>query len=422
MTQQAVEVPESLAKAAEAHSWPLDLVRRGLAAGLPAERIEQAINSGMSPQQAVQMLGQMRGGPAGAGSVLGGLQQTAGMQQGPPPLDMSWAEAPTERGRLAPIDPQRGLLLGAVEQGTYGIVPDHWMYENDTPRGSHLPPGVAGLAASYSIYDKHEVWADNAVDLYEDAIRHHWPSATAIPWETLTPLPNHVEIAIDQLCTNWSEWSHLGLEAVSKWLEHISYGFHEVKLFLATVCFDYGRQTEAFRKRALANGGGLGVQTPGVLNRTIYSAMKFTEMASILVVLRDSFLVSLWGNYGGLIARSEADRKLLEYATRDLKRHIEYGLEHLKYFLAAAPAKRSNIHAWLNRGEAAMAAEWRRNKPYNEALMLLLDEDPRAAKAKLRVVQRKQVEEYTERLGSATLRDHKLAEMLSALIEEPAPA
>jgi hypothetical protein len=412
MTQAATDLPESLVKAAEEHKWPLELVRQGISAGLPAERIEQAIRSGISPQQAMQMMASMRGGASGS-SVLGALQSSigGGAPAGMPEPDLSWMDVPTERGRLAPIW-ETGLELAGVEQGTYGIVPDYWPYENDTPRGSHLPPNTAALAASYSIYKKAEVWADNAALLYEDAIRNHWVSATAIPWETIEPLPQHVELAIDQLCTAWSEQSHLGLEAVSKWLEEISYGFHEIKLYLATVCFDFGRQTEAFRKRALANGGGLGVQTPGVFNRTVYSAMKFGEMASIQLVLRGSFQITLWEEYGKLIARSEADRKLLELATRDLKRHLAYGLEHLQFFLTMEPQKRVQVHAWLNRGEMAMASEWRRNKPYNEALMFLLDSDPRAARTKLRAVWRRQIEDYQERLKQATLQDHKVNEFL----------
>ncbi|HXH23161.1 MAG TPA: hypothetical protein VNN10_14140 [Dehalococcoidia bacterium] len=416
MTQQ-LELPESLVKAAEERKWPLDLVRQGLSSGIPAARIEQVIRSGVSPQQAIAMLANARAGSPGA--TLQGLQAniTPG-SAGPPPLDMSWAEVPTERGFFPQIGPN-GLELKDVEQSSYGIVPDYWPYENDMPRGSYLPPDLGNTPASYSIYKKSEVWAPSAAALYEEAIRGHWISATAIPWESLKPLPQYEELAIDQLCTNWSEQSHNGLECVSKWLEEISYGFHEVKLFLATVCFDYGRQTEAFRKRALANGGGLGLQTPGVYTRAAYSAMKFSEMATIVMVVRASFQITLWDEFGHLLARTDADRKLFELATRDLKRHLQYGLEHLHYFLQTEPHKRGQVKTWLSRGEAAIGAEWGRNKPHNEALMLLLDSDPRAAKAKLRGIWRRQVEAYKAQLESITIRNHELNPILARHLEEP---
>lgn len=420
MTQQTADLPESLVKAAEEKNWPLDLVKQGIAAGVSAERIEGIIRSGVSPQQAMAMLANARAGSPGA--TLQGLQAniTPGAA-GPPPLDMSWADVPTERGFYPKVGPH-GLGLDDVEQSSYGIIPDIWPYENDMPRGSHMPPEAGNLAASYSIYKKSEVWAPGVAAWYEEAIRDHWVSATAVPWETLKPLPRHEELAIDQLCTNWSEQSHNGLECVSKWLEQISYGFHEVKLFLATTCFDYGRQTEAFRKRALANGGGLGMQTPGVYTRAAYSAMKFSEMISIVMVVRASFQVTLWDEFGGLLARTEADKKLFELASRDIKRHLRYGLEHLKYFLQTEPQKRGQLKAWLNRGEGAMAAEWSRNKPNNEAMMLLLDRDPVAARAKLKGIWRRQVEAYRAQLGDITLRDHQISPMMQRQIEDPLPA
>ncbi len=410
MTQQATDLPESLVKAAEEKKWPLDLVRQGLSSGISADRIEQVIRSGATPQQAMAMLANVRAGSPGA--TLQGLQSNI-TPGGPPALDMSWADVPTERGFFPVIGPQ-GLELKDVEQSSYGLIPDIWPYENDRPRGSYMPPDAGNMAASYSIYKKSEVYAPNAADLYEDAIRNHWVSATAVPWETLRPLPQHEELAIDQLCTNWSEQSHNGLECVSKWLEEISYGFHEVKLYLATACFDFGRQTEAFRKRALANGGGLGMQTPGVYTRAAYSAMKFTEMITIVMVVRGGFQVTLWDEFGSLLARSEADKKLLEFASRDLKRHLSYGLEHLKYFLQTEPQKRGQLAAWFARAEGATAAEWSRNKPNNEAMMLLLDSDPRAARAKLKGIWRRQVEAHKERLAGITMRDHQISPLLAA--------
>jgi hypothetical protein len=420
MTTQEIEVPEALAKAAQEKNWPLETVKQFLSQGISPERIQRTIQAGIGPQQATAMLANARAGSPG--STLQGLQANiTPAQAGPPPLDMSWADVPTERGFFPKVGPE-GLGLDDVEQSTYGIVPDVWQHENDMPRGSYMPADQGTLAASYSIYKKSEVWAPGVATLYEDAIRNHWVSATAIPWESLTPLPMHEELAIDQLCTNWSEQSHNGLECVSKWLEEISYGFHEVKLFLATTCFDYGRQTEAFRKRALANGGGLGIQTPGVYTRATYSAMKFSEMISIVMVLRAGMQITLWDEFGSLLARSDADRKLYELSSRDLKRHLAYGLEHLKYFLQVEPQKRGQVKAWLNRGEGAISAEWGRNKPHNEAMMFLLDSDPRAARAKLRGIWRRQVEVYKEQLASITLKDHEVSPMLMQRLEEqPAP-
>jgi len=239
-----------------------------------------------------------------------------------PPLDMRWAKVPTERPPRPEIGPE-GFTLRMADAGSYGWAPDHWPYENDTPRGS-FPSEDRGLAAPYTIYDKSEVWAENAADLYEAAIRERWAPATQISWGTLEPLAEHVEAAIDQICTNISEQQYNSNQVLMGWLREISYGFHEVKLYLATQVFDYARHVEAFRKRALVNNGGLGVQTPGFFNRAVYAAFKFTELVIYMNIMRSAFLLALC-EWGDKIGRAQADRQLFEHAANDLRRHIQYG-------------------------------------------------------------------------------------------------
>ena len=343
-------------------------------------------------------------------------------QPGFPPIDMSWGNAPTQRG-MRPKIGKDGLTLALADAGSYGDAPDHWPYENDAPRGAHIPLEKMGLPAGYTIYDKSEVWGGNCADLYEDAIRDRWPSATAIPWETLERGPAHIEQAISQLCTNWSEDAHVGFETLSGWLEEISYGFHEVKLYLATEVFDLARHTEAFRKRALANGGGLGVQRPGFMHRAIGSSRKFTEFVLCLNVLRTSFMLSLIERAEPALARNEADRTLYRLVGRDLKRHLAYGTEHLRYYLAREPQKRPQVNAWLGRAEALFGAELRRNVPFNEALVLLLDDDPKVGVAKLAALRKSQVQDYLDRLTETTLtgHQHSLARSLHFYLEDRPP-
>lgn len=413
---ETTDLPENLVKAAQANNWPLDLIREGIAAGVPAQLIETAINSGLTPEQARERLMARMHAQGGAGGAQGGAAQAPAQGQGPgggqfpgtfpPPLDMSWAKVPTQRGVRPTIGPE-GLTLGAVDTESYGDVPDHWSYENDAPRGSFVPPDLVGLPASYSIYDKVEVWADNCAELYEDAIRNRWASATTVPWDTLEPLPDHIEQAICQLCTNWSEDAHVAFETLAAWLEAISYGYHEVKLYLATQVFDLARHTETFRKRALANGGALGVQSPGHMHRGIAAALKFSEFVLDLNVVRTSFMLTILQRYGDRLARSEADRQIFRSVSQDLERHLAYGMEHMRYFLLRQPQKRGQVYAWLGRAELLLGAELRRNVPLNEALILLLDDNPRAGTEKLAELRRQQVEDYLERLAQITITDQR---------------
>src|SRR5574338_596206 len=149
-------------------------------------------------------------------------EQPAGAPQipgipAPPSLDMSWAKVPTERPPRPTIGAD-GFTLAMADAGSYGYAPDRWPYENDTPRGS-FPSRDRGLPAPYTIYDKVDVWAGNAADLYEAAIREQWKPATQIAWSTIEPLPSHVEAAIDQIVSNFSEQQYNSNAILMGWLE-----------------------------------------------------------------------------------------------------------------------------------------------------------------------------------------------------------
>ena len=336
-----------------------------------------------------------------------------------PALDMSWAKVPTERPPKPTIGAE-GFTLRLADAGAYAWVPDHWPYENDTPRGSY-PSKDTGLPAPYTIYDKAEVWADNAADLYELAIKEQWKPATQISWGSIEPLPDHVEAAIDQIVANFSEQQYNSTQVLMGWMKEISYGFHEVKLYLSTQVFDQARHVEAFRKRALANGGGLGVQAPGFFNRTVYASFKFTELIVYMNIIRTSFLLALC-EAGGKIGRSQADRQLFDLTANDLRRHMAYGIEHLRhYLLVGDEQKRRNVKTWLERGEIMMAADLKRDKPLREALILALGDTVAKGKEGLKELRQAQLRKYLLALEAGTYRGHEqhLTDSMREAIDNP---
>jgi hypothetical protein len=320
----------------------------------------------------------------------------------PPELDMKWAKVPTERPPKPRIGAD-GFTLRMADFGAYGFAPDHWPYESDMPRGA-FPTRQTALPAPYTIYEKHEVWAENAADLYEAAIRDQWKPATEISWSSLEPLAEHVEAALDQIYSNISEQQYNSLQVMGGWFKEISYGYHEVKLYLSTQVFDQARHVEAFRKRALSNGGGLGVQSPCFFNRAVYASFKFTEYVIYVNIMRTSFLLAL-ADFAEKLARSQADRQLFDNMASDLRRHLAYGIEHLKYYLQTQPDKRHNVHVWLDRAEMMMAADMKRDVPLREALILALGDTVAQGKERLRELRGAQKTKYLRTLEAATVRD-----------------
>jgi hypothetical protein len=277
-----------------------------------------------------------------------------------------------------------------------------------------------GLPAPYTIYDKYEVWADNCAELYELAIKDQWKPATEVAWKSIEPLPDHVELSLDQIFSNISEQAYNSNQVLMGRLKDISYGYHEVKLYLATQTFDHARHVEAFRKRALSNNGGLGVQTPGFFNRAVYAAFKFTEFVVYVNVIRTAFLLGVC-EWSEKLARSQADRQLFDLLARDLRRHLAYGIEHLKVYLAYSPQHRSHVKNWLDRGEVMMAADLRRDQPLREAFILALGDTVADGKAKLAELRQSQLKMYTRSLEAATVykREEHIVNALRQVIEQP---
>ena len=160
-------------------------------------------------------------------------------------LSNGWACRPNGASRVKPGE--HGLRIGDLNVGIYGEVPEVWEDQTRRPRGALPRPGVPPLP--YNLRNKHQMWADSAADLYEEAIQRRWIPATDVPWDTLKPLPEDVERAVCQVCTELSQYANTEIEIITYWQDQMSYGYYEVKQFLATATFDCARIIEALRKR-----------------------------------------------------------------------------------------------------------------------------------------------------------------------------
>ena len=254
---------------------------------------------------------------------------------------------------------RHGLRLGDLNVGIYGEVPDVWNDQTRNPRGAVARKGIPPVG--YAIRDKADLWADSCADLYEEAIQRRWAPAIDIPWDTIEPLPEPVERAICQLCTELSQFANVELETVTHWQHQMAYGFHEVKQYLATVSFDGARHMEAFRKRALVNGGGLGLEGPGLVNRMILESRGgWTETVLYLFVLRGLFTLNILKTLERY-ACNEAEQRLYGYCIQDKARHLTYGLDHLWYAVNHQEDQREIIQQLCMIGERVLVRDLKDN-------------------------------------------------------------
>ncbi len=309
-------------------------------------------------------------------------------------------QTPAETGIKATPGPD-GLRLRDINIGSYGIVPDTWHLANDAPRGTESTGQI--MAAGYSIFDKAEVWSENAVDLYEDAIKDRWIPATELDWDDgLQELPEELEKAVGQICTVYSNNGLVEQKIIGRWLEEISYGFHEVKLFLATQAFDAGRKVEVLRKRALINGGGLGQAPLGQIYRGWYQGLTFTDMLIALNVIYKSYEVTLFESAAEFV-QTDVERSIFENLAKDSRRHLDYGLGHLEWYARYKPEVERRLPIQFLRAEAALVQEMRLSTSEREALIVLMAggmENLQAGVDKLKTLRQRQYDAYLDNLAS----------------------
>ncbi len=286
---------------------------------------------------------------AGAAAAAGGAQVS-----GVPEPKFDWMGLSNQWGvRVKPGE--HGLRLKDLNVGIYGEVPELWDDQTRRPRGALPRPGVPPLP--YNLRAKHQLWADSAADLYEEAIQRRWIPATEVPWDSLQPLSEDVERAVCQVCTELMEYANTEIEIITYWQDQMSYGYYEVKQYLATATFDCARHIEALRKRALANGGGLGLESKGSVNRMIRESRGgWTESVTYLYLLRGAFTLQLLRALQRH-AHNDAERFIWDHMLQDHARHLVYGYDHLKYAVTHKEGEAGIMQTLLTIGEAMMGAE-----------------------------------------------------------------
>lgn len=132
----------------------------------------------------------------------------------------------------------------------------------------------------------------------------------------------------------------------------------EVKAFLSTQMMDEARHTEVFRKRALANGGGLlkaGVGVEWAL-KAILDAPDHSFGTFILNVIGEGMILTLF-RAGEYLAHTSVDQEIFRRCMQDEARHVSYGTMELKFFLDNAPDREKaleEMHSFADFAERAI--------------------------------------------------------------------
>lgn len=269
------------------------------------------------------------------------------------PLDWTWLRGARSEWGFHPKPSPRGLTMMDIAYGSYGEVPDEPTHRSMAPRGADIATNTPDMG--YILNRKSQVWAENVRQLYEEAVARQWSATRDIPWAELPELPDDIEHAICQLCTNLTEVEMIAADLPAKWMWRMNHDFLEAKMFLCTQIMDEARHTEVFRKRALANGGGLLVSRSEGENllRTILEAKTYTQASALLHLLGEGFVLDIF-RQGELISPTPVEKKMFRMAMQDEARHVAYGTMHLRYAIEHDPDAAEEIHEALDHGEMVL--------------------------------------------------------------------
>ena len=307
---------------------------------------------------------------------------------------------------------RNGLTLADIQEGEYGEVPTFSNNMTGRPRGA-APRANAMRLGGYTVREKSEIWLDNASFLYEEALQRQWSSATDVPWETIEPLPDDVEQAQCQMATFLTEVEFVAGDVPSRWVSQTSPDFFEARQILLAQVADESRHMDVFRKRAMANGGGLMRATGATAGFVggIDLSRDFTEMSSRLHISGEGAVLTIF-RMGELMAYNDAEKTIYRLCAQDEARHVAFGVMHMRYMSKHAPERREEIHSYLDEAERGLLTDAANPagtlNQTSESLSILLgggvdkfDEGWR----KLVAIRRRQLLEYKKRVISAGFGD-----------------
>ena len=185
-------------------------------------------------------------------------------------------------------------------------------------------------------------------------------------------LPDHVERAVCQIMTHLAENEYAALYVPAKFIPRIHPRFTEVVMFLSTQVVDEARHIEAFTKRALANGGGLQYSTAltQASLRSLLEQEDFSQASFLLSVLGEgAFLEYL--SFVERFAPDPVTADIVRRARVDEARHVAFGVEHARHFLAADPERAEVLRAAVEQRASFLADASAASPHVEEALVVL---------------------------------------------------
>ena len=354
----------------------LDAERLELGGGL--EVLLQATLAGMRPGEEVELLtpsravalelpgwarleGHQAGEPApaaGAGAGRGGGEGAGGERR--------WAvRLRRGPGRRVAVDRPPGGGDGDGD-GTAGAARPPLraggeLHTADWRLGGAAPPppaaadrgaGLAPLGAlpergapafDWRLRERRALWAEDVAELAEQSSAEQWDASRDIPWAAALEVPEPLQRAITQVMTFIAQNEYAALYVPAAFLPQVHPAYPEALLWLAGHVHDEARHVEVFTKRALLGGEpGVALAATELSLRTLLDEHDFTNAALLLNVLGEGTFLDLL-RFVERHAPDAATAAAARLAHRDERRHVHFGISHVRHALADDPDRRAAL-------------------------------------------------------------------------------
>jgi TusA-related sulfurtransferase len=206
------------------------------------------------------------------------------------------------------------------------------------PLGALAQPG--GPTHEWRLNERDALWAEEISSLTESAAADQWDATTDIPWEAVDGLPDHVERAVAQVMTYIAQNEYAALYVPARFLPGVNPQYTEVLLWLSSHVHDEARHVEVFTKRALAGGARAHALASTELSlHTLLEERDFTGAALLLNVLGEGTFLDLL-RFVEQNAPDAATATAARLAHRDERRHVHFGISHVRSRIESDPETR----------------------------------------------------------------------------------
>lgn len=237
-------------------------------------------------------------------------------------------------------------------------------------RGALVEEGGPPLRAD--LIDKDVVWADAARQLYVNGTARQWNPETEVHWDDPFVLPAEIEGAVVQVMTYLVENEYAALQIPARFIARLHPHYREVMQVLAIQVADEARHVEVFTRRAMLRGDEVGVSGAGgrASLQTLLDETDFSLAAFLLSVLGEGSFLDLLS----FIAEHAPDpvtRQVASLSLRDERRHVAFGMAHLRNAIDADKALLGRLRMATERRHDALASTAGLNQDVFDSLVVL---------------------------------------------------